>query len=132
MKRSLIASGWMVITGVPLLLSIVFLFGCCVLPFHQVAHKLMPICDVAAGLLRGGHDDHHDKAQESLPASEKEQPVKRLMTESAFTYHLSATTTPVRVAASTASTGYRSFISLGATRCDQDVGLHLLIKTLLI
>jgi len=32
----------------------------------------------------------------------------------------------------TVAASHRSFISLGATRCDQDVGLHLFIETFLI
>ena len=133
MKRSLIATTWMVATGVPLLVSVVFLFGCCVLPFHEVAHKLMPICDVAASLLRGDHGDHRDEAQQgSVPAREKEQPVKRLLTEIPSSYRLVASATHVRADSANAATGYRSFISLGATRCDQDVGLYVVVETLLI
>jgi hypothetical protein len=132
MKRSLIATSWMVATGVPLLVSVVFLFGCCVLPFHDVAHKLMPICDVATSLLRGDYGDHHDEAQQSSPAREKEQPVKRLLSETPSSYRLTVSSTPVRMAAANAATSYRSFISLGATRCDQDVGLYVFVETFLI
>jgi hypothetical protein len=40
MKRRLIAAIWVTGATVPLLLAAVFLVGCCVLPFYQVAHKL--------------------------------------------------------------------------------------------
>lgn len=132
MKRSVIATGWMIATGVPLLVSVVFLFGCCVLPFHDIAHKLMPICDVAASLMRGDHGDHHDEAQQPAPAREKEQPAKRLLSETPSSYRFAVISTPGRIAAINAATGYRSFISLGATRCDQDVGLYVFVETFLI
>ena len=38
---------------------------------------------------------------------------------------------PLAIAPS-ATNGYRSFITLGAVRCDLDVGLHVLVETFLI
>ena len=119
----------------PLLLATVFLVGCCVLPFHQVAHKLMPICDMAASLIRGehgGHGQEHDALPPS-PAREKQEPVKRIATEVPNMFRLAAIgDEATRAIAANATTGYRSFITLGAMRCDRDVGLHVLVATFLI
>jgi hypothetical protein len=81
-----------------------------------------------------GHDhdgDHHDD-HPATPAKQKQEPVKRIVTETGETFQLVAATGAQHVAVSSASARYRSFISLGATRCDQDVGLNVLVHTLLI
>src|SRR5688500_4044302 len=130
MKRRLVAAAWIAGATVPLLLATVFLVGCCVLPFHQVAHKLMPICDLAAGLMRGdAHAGHHEATP---PAPEKQEPVKRMVTQVTSVFRLAAATLPHTVVAPNAATAYRIFISLGAIRCDRDVGLHVLVETFLI
>lgn len=118
----------------PFLLATVFLVGCCVLPFHRVVHKLMPLCEMAASVMRGDHaaDGHEHDAVPPEPAREKKEPVKRIATEVPDAFRLSATTASRRIIAPTATTAYRSFISLGAVRCDHDVGLHVLVETFLI
>jgi len=113
MRRTAIAAAWIV------------LFGCCVLPFHRVIHKVMPLCGLARGIL------HHDQ-QQPLPARSKQEPVKRIATEVPRAFHLTTASAPPRRVASADATTYRSFIALGAVRCDRDVGLHLLVATLLI
>jgi hypothetical protein len=135
MKRRAIAAVWITGATVPLLLAAVFLFGCCVLPFHQVAHKLMPICEMAANVVRGdhaGHDDHEHDAVPPSPAREKQEPVKRIATEVPYAFRLAAAAAEQRVLAPASTTAYRSFITLGAVRCDRDVGLHVLVETFLI
>jgi hypothetical protein len=134
MKRKAIAAAWIAGATVPLLLATVFLVGCCVLPFHQIAHKLMPICEMAASVIRGDHAAH-DPAHEATPpapAREKQEPVKRIATAVPNVFRLAALAAGTRAHAPTATTGYRSFISLGAVRCDRDVGLHVLVQTFLI
>lgn len=131
MKRRLIAAAWIVGATVPLLLATVFIFGCCVLPFHQVVHKLMPICDFAASLMRGGAPEEHAGHQDTTPPPDK-QPVKRLVTRVPAVFRLAATATEPRILAPAPTTSYRSFITLGAVRCDRDVGLHVLVETFLI
>src|SRR5688500_20169567 len=77
MKRRLVAAAWITGATVPLLLATVFLVGCCVLPFHGVMHRLMPVCAMAmngAMNAMSGHDD----AQSQVPAREKQEPVKRI------------------------------------------------------
>lgn len=131
MRRTAIAVVWITGTTVPLLLATVFVFGCCVLPFHHIAHKLMPICDMAVSLMRGDqdHDHHHDAVPP--PAREKQEPVKRIVSETPSVFRL-AVVTSAEPAAPRAASAYRSFITLGAVRCDRDVGLHVLVETFLI
>lgn len=130
MRRRVIAAAWIAGATVPLLLATVFVFGCCVLPFHHIAHKLMPICEMAVSVMRGSHDHDHDAVPP--PAREKQEPVKRIATEVPSVFRLAVATFAKRTAAPAAATGYRSFITLGATRCDRDVGLHVLVETFLI
>ena len=134
MRRRAIAAAWIAGTTVPLLLATVFLVGCCVLPFHQIAHKLMPICEMAANVIRGDHSAHdlEHQATPPAPAREKQEPVKRIATEVPNVFRLAATAAETRALAPTSTTGYRSFITLGAVRCDRDVGLHVLVETFLI
>ena len=132
MRRTVIAVAWIAGTTVPLLAALVFLFGCCVLPFHAYIHKAMPLCHLAMDFIGGEHADHHDGAQQPLPARAKQEPVKRIATEVPRSFQLAALTSTRRVAALADTSAYRSFISLGALRCDQDVGLYVLVATLLI
>jgi hypothetical protein len=130
MRRKIIAATWIAGATIPLLMAMVFLFGCCVLPFHQVAHKLMPICDMAASVMRGDHAEHD--AAPAVPAREKQDPVQRIVTVVPHVFRLTVATPTVTVATSSPATDYRSFITLGATRCDRDVGLNVLVETFLI
>ena len=133
MKRRLFAAVWITGATVPLLLATVFVVGCCVLPFHGVMHKLMPLCEMAASMMRGehaGNDHRHDATPP--PAREKQEPVKRIATELPAGFRLAADDGGVRFAAAGRAAGYRSFITLGAIRCDRDVGLHVLVGTFLI
>jgi hypothetical protein len=126
MKRSAIAAAWLLGATVPLLAGVVFLFGCCVLPFHSVIHKAMPLCHAAIDSLRGEH-----RAHQPLPPAQKEEPARRMAATSPRAFQLTVTS-PARHITPLAASHYRSFITLGAMRCDSDVGLHLLISTLLI
>ena len=130
MRRRAIAAAWIAGATVPLLLATVFVFGCCVLPFHQVAHKLMPICDLAASIMRGDHGAH-ERGQEATPppAREKQEPVKRVASVVPSVFRLAAVAPAQAVATPAAATAYRSFITLGAVRCDCDVGLNVLVDT---
>ena len=135
MKRRLVAAFWVTGATVPVLLATAFLVGCCVLPFHAVMHKLMPLCEMAASVMRGDthaeHEHDHD-AVPPAPARDKQEPVKRIVTEVPDAFRLAAVTATQPAIAPTAATSYRSFITLGAMRCDRDVGLHVLVETFLI
>ena len=132
MRRTAIAAAWVFGATVPLLGAVVFVFGCCVLPFHGYIHKALPLCHLAIDFISGEHGDHHACAQQPMPARAKQEPVKRIATEVPRSFHLDATKTAERHVVPTGTTAYRSFITLGAIRCDQDVGLHLLVGMLLI
>jgi hypothetical protein len=128
MRRTAIAAAWIFGATVPLLASVVLVFGCCVLPFHAYIHKAIPFCHVAIGMMTG---EQHGSPQQQVPASKKQQPAPRMTTDVPRTFHLSTATSSSAIAAKPI-TAYRSFISLGAVRCDRDVGLHVLIATFLI
>lgn len=135
MKRRLVAAFWVTGATVPVLLATAFLVGCCVLPFHGVMHKLMPLCEMAANVMRGDNHANHEHDHDAVPpapAREKQEPVKRIATEVPDAFRLAAMTATTRAIAPTATTAYRSFIALGAMRCDRDVGLHVLVETFLI
>ncbi len=134
MKCRLIIAASIAGLTVPALLATVFLFGCCVLPFHGVMHKLMPVCDMAASIMRGDHgEDGHSHDDAAVPpAREKQEPVKRIALAVPDTFRFAAASAAGRVSPVSASTSYRSFITLGAIRCDRDVGLSVLDHTFLI
>jgi len=128
MKCTAIAAAWIVGATVPLLASVVLVFGCCVLPFHAYIHKAIPLCHVAVGMMTG---EQHGAPQQQVPASKKQQPVPRITSEVPNAFQLSMVTAASPISA-TSITAYRSFIALGALRCDRDVGLNVLIATFLI
>lgn len=130
MKRTIIAAAWIAGATVPVLLATVFVVGCCVLPFHRVLHKLMPICSIAASFMRGDHGGP-PAAQQPMTTTEKES-LKRLASELPNQFRLATARPSTHMASPSPSTGYRSFISLGASRCDQDIGLYLVIESFLI
>lgn len=133
MKRTAVAAAWILGSTLPLIAATVFLVGCCVLPFHGIIHKMTPLCQTAAAMISGHHHDgDHDDDRPATPAKQKEEPVKRIVTETSETFRLVAVVGAQQLAVPSASARYRSFISLGATRCDQDVGLNVLMHTLLI
>jgi hypothetical protein len=88
---------------------------------------------MAASLMRDDHDAHeHQHDATPPPAREKQEPVKRIATEVPQVFRLTAGTAAQVAGTPAAATGYRSFITLGAVRCDRDVGLHVLVETFLI
>ncbi len=110
-------------------MATVFVVGCCVLPFHNVVHKLMPVCEMAMNVIRGDAPEEHE--HDAAPAREKQEPVQRIATTLPNVFRL-ATSTAERTLVHATTAGYRSFITLGAMRCDRDVGLHVLVETFLI
>ena len=57
--------------------------------------------------------------------------MKRIVAETPETFRL-VEATKTETLASAAPTAHRSFITLGAVRCDQDVGLHVFVQTFLL
>jgi hypothetical protein len=119
MRRALIIAAWIAGTTVPLLAGTVFYFGCCVLPFHRVMHKLAaPLCHIATHAAPG--DDH-----DTVPPP---KPAKRISGIAAHTIRI-ASIAATSFAPITRPASYRDFLAHGAVRCDRDVGLHLLVET---
>ena len=121
MRRAVFAIVVVAGTAVPALVAAVWLFGCCVLPFHAAMHKLVPLCRIATS--------HREQQPATAPAGKPQRVVHRLIVAPAI--HL-ATPRPRVIAFAASPVSYRSFISLGAVRCDDDVGLHTLLATFLI
>lgn len=131
MRRTIIAAAWVAGATVPLAVAAVFVVGCCVLPFHGLLHKALPLCHVAVDFLSGGHDDH-DADHHPAP----QPPQKQQLSGPSLLTTLTARTSLGRDGGGSvfqprsSAAAHRSFIALGAIRCDQDIGLHrLLIET---
>ena len=120
-----IAAAWIGGVTLPALAATVFLVGCCMLPFHGLIHKVMPLCETAAHMMRGEHgEDHHDA--QPVPVPEKQEPVKRVVKLLLPVQNSAAMTVDVRSPSpATTPAAYRSFITLGAARCDDDIGAWL-------
>ena len=133
MSRRFVIAAWITGTTVPLLATTVFLFACCVLPFHGSIHDLMPGCEIAAQLMHSGPGTDDQKAQPLSTAPEKQEQIKRLASDLSSGARIPVLSynqrRPIFVIV---SGGYRSFITLGALRSDEDVGLNVLVKTFLI
>lgn len=125
MKRRLIAAAWIAGATLPLVAATLLLVGCCVLPFHQTVHKVMPVCHMAANVL-GGEETPQDDA---TPPPSRE---RRMDVRMPATFRLATVASAPRIVAPAPDTHYRSFITHGAARCDRDVGLHVLVETFLI
>ena len=114
---------------VPIALGTLYFFGCCVLPFHQELHDVVPLCHIAAKVSGGSESD----PGESTPAREKDASAKKVPTKLTARAEVAVITSADARAIPRAASGFRSFISLGALRCDDDVGHRLsLLATLLI
>ena len=132
MSRRFVVFAWITGTTIPLLAAAGFLFACCVLPFHGTIHNLMPECEIAAHLMHHGPEADDQKAQPPSTEPEKQERIKRLATDLSSGARIPVLSYEQRPFFATASGAYRSFITLGALRCDQDVGLHVLVETFLI
>lgn len=134
MRRTAVAAAWVFGTTVPLIGAAAVLFGCCVLPFHHHhLHGSATLCHELGEFLAGEHHDgaHHDE-QRPAPVRERQEPAKTIASIATPTIRVAAVATRARMLRPDDRIGFRSFISLGAMRCDQDVGLHVLVRTFLI
>ena len=126
MKRFWIALAWMGAVTVPALLMVVFLFGCCVLPFHQVLHHAFPICGgIVAFLIHSPMPPIPGGAATPPPARVQLTPLLgAVMT--LFSSQRSALA--VRIAPPIS----RAQLAFGGVPSERDVGLHLFNATLII
>jgi len=125
--RKVIAAAWVVGSTVSAAALALFLFGCCVLPFHNVLHRAFPICGHIAGVLSHAHHDHPAPA---TPAFVKRAPVPATIAASRPMHVAAIDAAPLRAAYLARS--LRNIRSLGALRVDDDIGLHALFVTFLI
>jgi len=127
--RKLIAGAWIIGSMASVFALAAFLFGCCVLPFHSVLHRALPICGYVTGILSGAHHDH-DKAA-PVRAQAKHSPVSiRVSAARAFARVATNDLRLSRVVHD--ARALRNVRSLGALRVDDDIGLHSLLATYLI
>lgn len=132
-RRTIVAVAWVVCTTLPLMIAAVFVVGCCVLPFHGLIHRALPMCHLAADFLGG---EHHDDDTDHHPTP---PPERRQVSGPSLVMAVNARAAIARADVAgvcrvhCSPVAHRSYISLGAVRCDQDVGLQrLLIVTFLI
>ncbi|HSY52197.1 MAG TPA: hypothetical protein VLC46_25575 [Thermoanaerobaculia bacterium] len=121
MRRAVIALGAIAAAIVPALVATVWLFGCCVLPFHNVVHRLIPLCQMAMT----GSSHHSGQTTAPTPKQAGPQRISPELTER-FSFPV---TSPSSAVASSTPAAYRSYITLGAVRCDSDVGWNTLLTT---
>lgn len=127
MRRTVIAAAWIAGSTIPAAFAAVFLFGCCVLPFHGALHRALPLCHMAGEMLPGGHDDESDH-HPSPPAQQKQQVSgPSLITTLTARQSIERWDSFAVSQPGISPVAHRSFISLGALRCDQDIGLHRLL-----
>ena len=69
-----------------------------------------------------GPETDDQKAQPPSTTPEKQEPIKRLAIDLSSGFRIPVLSYEQRAFLANASGGHRSFITLGALRCDQDVG----------
>lgn len=119
MRRFSIVVAWIAFACIPTIVISVLIFGCCALPFHRVIHRVFPVC---TGIMKT-HESHTPTTPATVAA-------KRVPVVFAKTAPKTATVTLPLVPRPAPRP--RDLMKLGALRCDDDVGLHLLLLTLLI
>jgi len=126
--RKLIATTWLIGGCIGAIAIVVFLFGCCVLPFHATIHRALPICSHVAGILSGGHASRTP----ATPAQSKIQPtIAKVLLENVVVRIAHQTPERLPLAAHN-ERAVRNLCRLGALRVDDDIGLHTLLSTFLI
>jgi len=121
--RRLILLAWLLGAG----LAAFFLVGCCVLPFHGLLHRVMPLCQVAAALMGGHEESGHEHP--ATPAGRQDAPAA---TREASCQPAARPGLPVVLALTAdrpldSPARYRTLVSLGAVRLDEDVGVRLAV-----
>jgi hypothetical protein len=130
MTRRVVAALWVAASTLPLILGATFLFGCCVLPFHRFLHHLMPVCERVQSAMRSDAASAH--RHETTPAQEKEEPARRIAGTVPHGIVIAMRSAAPSPGTAVAASRQRSLMRHGAVRCDQDVGLHIFIRTFLI
>lgn len=103
-------------------LAAAFIFSCCVLPFHREIHSVVPLCHVAKAMTSDAGQPSDDPGR---PA-EKQRDDHRSLTRSTLSSGI-PDVSAVNVSGLRGSASRRAYRSLGAMRCDSDVGLPTLL-----
>jgi len=109
---------------IPAALLSVLLFGCCVLPFHRIVHRYLPMCGGIVKLWTG--ESHREAAPAKVVPGKAPAP---LIVAARITTPISAT---VDAIVPRPSPRLRDRIAHGALRCDDDVGLLPLLSLMLV
>jgi len=125
--RTTLAAALTLAFTLPALVGSAWIFGCCVLPFHRSMHQALPLCHMAAAASGG----ESSRQPPSTAPREREQRVAVRAELTPAPHAVAPRARQSRIVAAS-RIDYRSFISLGATRCDRDVGLQILLATFLI
>ncbi|HEX9668585.1 MAG TPA: hypothetical protein VGC93_03795 [Thermoanaerobaculia bacterium] len=124
--RRLIVVAWLAGGG----LAAFLLVGCCILPFHGFVHRLVPLCEMAAALVTGddtgpGHDHDHPAAPAERQDGSGSGARHQAGWQPAAHRGLQVVLTPTADRPLDSPARYRTLVSLGATRLDEDVGARL-------
>jgi hypothetical protein len=109
---------------IPIVAMSAFLFGCCALPFHRVVHRYLPICGSIVRFMTP--DSHHESTPRKV-VTKKHSPISIVATKTG-----AVTIRPTRQVSSATANRLRDQLSHGALRCDNDVGLLLLLSVMVI
>lgn len=124
-RRLWLIAAWLISATIPVAVMAVFLFGCCVLPFHQYIHHALPLCGGIVRMLAGDHQPQTPSTAPPAPEKTKSAPVLLASMRALARQSSASIAPPMRRT-------LREGLCLGAVRCDQDVGLHVLHATFLI
>ncbi|HEY8131015.1 MAG TPA: hypothetical protein VII12_03920 [Thermoanaerobaculia bacterium] len=124
MKRTLLTGLCFVAVAVPALVMSVLVFGCCALPFHKTIHRLFPVCGGIVKIL--APESRHQ--QTTAPGANSKPTIARVIfakrvSSIAFSWAPGVIVGPLRTI---------DRVAQSAMRCDDDVGLNLLLAILLI
>ena len=121
MRRFSIAVAWIAFASIPTAVTSVLIFGCCALPFHRVIHRVFPVC---TGIMKSLTHESHTPTTPATMTVKRAPVVFAKTTPKIATAIIPLTPRPIPP--------LRNRMTLGALRCDDDVGLHLLLLILLI
>ncbi len=115
--RKAIAFAWIAGNVAGTLGLTLYLFSCCALPFHDVLHRMLPVCGEAAAVLQR---DHHHDVTPATTSAQHQPAVAEVVAE------IAPAPLPRR------APELRNHRTLGSLRVDDDIGLHTLLATFLI
>ena len=124
---------WSGAIAIPALIAALFVFGCCVRPFHGLLHSTFPICHAASEIAEhlGGMGD--TTSGQPVP---RPRPPLRTAPPTTVVVPEWLRAAPDRMTGAgplvSSKADCRNLIAAGALRCDDDVGFSVLLSTFLI